>query len=439
MASTFKNLSSSDVANSRSLLHESLTVAGAIVWDTYPSASVYPANDNVQNLYSEMAQQIYDYSITNAAANHIFDFTLGVHADSASFFDVLHVPAGTYDDTRDANAAKRKAMYNLLAQRLCGFGVDGTILKFDADGDFSGTLTDKYEEVMAITLSRLVYKDEIKKGSFQLQLALNPNGYDNTVGSETDPDDTFMWNGANVSSSVLTIDDVGADTDYKVNSPAGEYGILYATQPTGANNLILDVTVTPNPGDRAAVGLIFYQAGIIILNPYLFEFYDVATSPKGLLNSSGGTTGDFKMLFDAASFPKYAAADVNPATFLVVTDFMQGYGTTTPGDDNLTISQFCDALRQRIYSITFQNSTELNSTIYFCRVNHNEFNYSSNPSYLDGSKIRVKTNSMDAPVSYITGIGLYSANNELLATAKLSEPVKKSTDVDMTLRVRLDY
>lgn len=434
MASTFKNLSSSDVANSRSLLHESLTVAGDIVWDTYPGPSVFPANDNVQNLYSEMAQQIYDYSITNAAANHIFDFTLGVHEDSTVFYDAGHVPAGTYDSTKDANAAKRKAMYNLLAQRLVGFGADGSILKFDADGDFSGTTTDKYEEIIAITLSRLVYKDELKKGAFELQLAMFPGGYNNRIGFLTDPDDQFMWNGANLTGSILTIDDVGADTDYKVNSPAGEYGILYATQPAGLN-LILNNVVA---GDRLAVGLIFYQAGIVILNANLFEFYHAETSPKGLLNDSGGTTADFKLLYDAASFPSYATPDVVAKTFLTLNDMLQGYAAA-PADEDLTIVQFCDALRSRIYSIELQNSTELNSTIYFCRVNHNEFNYSSNPSYLDGSKLRVKTNSMDAPVSYITGVGLYSANNELLAVAKLSEPVKKSTDVDLTLRVRLDF
>lgn len=431
MASTFKNLSSSDVANSRSLLHESLTVAGDIVWNTYPIAGVFPANDNIQNLYSEMAQQIYDYSITNAAANHIFDFTLGVHEDS----DVFVAP---YDSTKDANAAKRKAMYNLLAQRLVGFGVDGSILKFDADGDFSGTTGDKYEEIVAITLSRLVYKDELKKGAFELQLAMFPGGYNNDTVAPTTPSDVFDWGSGNPGSSILVIDDVGADTDYKVNSPAGEYGILYATQNAGPDDLILDATVAPNPGDRVPVGLIFYQAGIIILNAYLFEFYDVATSPKGLLNSAGGTTADFKLLYDAATFPKYAAADALAKVFLSLNDMLQGYGTLV-ADEDLTIVQFCDALRSRIYSIELQNSTELNSTIYFCRVNHNEFNYSSNPSYLDGSKLRVKTNSMDAPVSYITGVGLYSANNELLATAKLSEPVKKSTDVDLTLRVRLDF
>ena len=103
------------------------------------------------------------------------------------------------------------------------------------------------------------------------------------------------------------------------------------------------------------------------------------------------------------------------------------------------ISGACSEIRHRIYDISFNNTTELNSSIYFCRVNHNDFNYSSNPTYLSGSKIRVKNTSTDAPVAYITGVGLYSPDNELMAVAKLSEPLKKDPTNELTLRVRLDY
>jgi hypothetical protein len=98
-----------------------------------------------------------------------------------------------------------------------------------------------------------------------------------------------------------------------------------------------------------------------------------------------------------------------------------------------------DGLRNRIYNMSFNNTTELNSTIYFCRVAHNDFNYSSNPTYLNGSKLRVKSRASDTPVTYITTVGLYSADNELLAVAKLSEPLRKDPTNEITLRVRLDY
>ena len=58
---------------------------------------------------------------------------------------------------------------------------------------------------------------------------------------------------------------------------------------------------------------------------------------------------------------------------------------------------------------------------------------------MSASKLRVKENVTDAPVSYVTTVGLYSPDNELLATAKVSEPLKKDPTNELTLRVRLDY
>jgi len=43
------------------------------------------------------------------------------------------------------------------------------------------------------------------------------------------------------------------------------------------------------------------------------------------------------------------------------------------------------------------------------------------------------------PKVYITTVGLYNDNNELLATAKLSKPVQKSFDRELLVKVRLDY
>ena len=97
-------------------------------------------------------------------------------------------------------------------------------------------------------------------------------------------------------------------------------------------------------------------------------------------------------------------------------------------------------MRQRIKNVQFNNSTEINSTVYFCRAPHNKFNYSSNPTYLSGGAVRVKNSTREnPPIAYITTIGLYNSANELLAVAKLSEPLRKDPTNELTLRVRLDY
>jgi hypothetical protein len=43
------------------------------------------------------------------------------------------------------------------------------------------------------------------------------------------------------------------------------------------------------------------------------------------------------------------------------------------------------------------------------------------------------------PKTYITTVGLYDDNNELLAVAKLSKPLLKSFSREALVRVRLEY
>jgi hypothetical protein len=94
-------------------------------------------------------------------------------------------------------------------------------------------------------------------------------------------------------------------------------------------------------------------------------------------------------------------------------------------------------------TITFQNNTKINSTLVYCRATADEFNYSSNPTYTNSEgRIRVINEgqeNIEKAFSFITTIGLYDANEELLAVAKLSRPVEKNDEKDLTFRVRLDF
>jgi hypothetical protein len=191
-------------------------------------------------------------------------------------------------------------------------------------------------------------------------------------------------------SDLITFQDLGATTAYKNNSPAGEYGLLY----TGST-----VTAKGDP-----VGLVYYQAGLAILE---------ASSSAGGYN-----------FFTLSGVDEFIGTGITYEQ-----SFVSG-----------TIDQLAAAFNRRIQNVSFNNTTELNSTIYFCRANNKEFNYSSNPTYLSASEIVVKNGDHDHdPVSYVTTVGLYDDDNELLATAKLSEPLQKSPTTELTIRVRLDY
>ena len=151
-----------------------------------------------------------------------------------------------------------------------------------------------------------------------------------------------------------------------------------------------------------------------------------------MYSNSAGTGTPVGLLYYQAGIAAFTASVFPSTNFSGSTSLSASLSSSTQ-------QELADSFRRRLYNIQFNNTTELNSTVYFCRANHNEFNYSSNPTYVSSSKIVVKNTSTDAPVSYITTVGLYSADNELLAVAKLSEPLKKDPTNELTVRVRLDY
>jgi hypothetical protein len=104
------------------------------------------------------------------------------------------------------------------------------------------------------------------------------------------------------------------------------------------------------------------------------------------------------------------------------------------------IDNFVYGLKNRINQIDFHNQTNLHSTIHFCRALNADFNYSTNPTFIDADGRIIPTSGTDNQTrTYITTIGLYDINDNLLAVAKTSEPVKKSPDNELVFRVRLSY
>tara|TARA_R100000008_G_scaffold79976_1_gene62067 strand:+ start:3486 stop:4616 length:1131 start_codon:yes stop_codon:yes gene_type:complete len=376
MATTFKTLTANDIVNTRTLLHEAIPLTGTIASGTY-------ADQNVKEYSHGMFTSVYDYPYLSSSANHIFDIATGFSANS----DL----SGNCVSDGSVQISKKINIYNQMAQVLMGYDANGSIQEFDEDGDLASGGT-KMQEVFFINFARLLGKDEIKKGSFTAQFVTG--GIPSAFGAATG----YSINGGNV----LTLGDYGANTSYLVNSPAGEYAALY-TSSAAANS-------------KSGYGLLFYQAGIAVVTGAIWS--------NPLRNFKSGS----------AQVSTGMGEGVLSASF-------ENLLTSSAG----TLDYINNSIRNRIASISFNNTVELNSTIYFCRANHNEFNYSSNPTYLEGSsdtnpgKLRVKNATSDQPVSYITTIGLYSSDNELLAVAKLSEPLKKDPNTELTLRVRLDY
>jgi hypothetical protein len=86
---------------------------------------------------------------------------------------------------------------------------------------------------------------------------------------------------------------------------------------------------------------------------------------------------------------------------------------------------------------SFESTYTIHETQYKCTIRESEFNLSYNPSLLSGSTLYdYATGSFFAP--YITTVGLYDGQQNLLAVAKLSQPLPSSPTTDMNIIINID-
>jgi hypothetical protein len=188
--------------------------------------------------------------------------------------------------------------------------------------------------------------------------------------------------GAGAVTNVLSLTDTGATTNYSVG-PAGDNAPLYS--------------------GSTEVGKVYYNAGIVAFSTGVFTSPGVVTS----VYWSGSTANRMNL--------NQAVVSGN-------------------------IDSVVYGLKNRINQISLQNQTNLHSTIYFCRALNSDFNYSTNPTFVDSEGRIIPTSGTDNQTrAYITTVGLYDINDNLLAVAKSSEPIKKSPDSELVFRVRLSY
>ena len=121
---------------------------------------------------------------------------------------------------------------------------------------------------------------------------------------------------------------------------------------------------------------------------------------------------------------------------------MSGGLAANARDDNMFISRsqvFYNAIHSGS-SFQARREEEISSTNYFVRVNNKRFNFSANPTFAtssDGSMTQASF--YKDPKTFITQVGLYNDENELLAIAKLSQPLLNSYSREAIIKVKLDF
>lgn len=414
---TYKEILPSDIKTARSFLNQLIDV---LQEDISGSSSrrkyqVFVTGGVGPGVTSSLYQTVYDQDFTLQTSNAVFDCTVGLNPLGTT---VLSTKTGTDAAGKELFPSSSMMMrekidiYRQFAQTLLGDSTKIFVSPFE-----SAQLTDQMDSTMFIAFKRLFARDQIKRESFAMKFfqtaSLNGPSLVAYAGNDSGEATTFGDSKPNLyvtSTSGSTIyTDIGSATN-KLTSFGGQIGNLVDSANTSRN-----------------VGLVFYDRGIIALDL------------KKITSASQYVSGTIDAMHPLGRQILGGPGTANQYNTKFIPDFI----TSASLDnivDHLCATRFGSAPDT---AITFQNVTNINSTLIFARVTPDEFNYSSNPTFIDADSrivvIDIGQEDTQQSFTFITSVGLYDANDNLLAVAKLSRPVEKSSERDLTLRIRLDF
>lgn len=405
------------------------------------------ASDDSAAITSSLYQTIYDQDFTLQSSNELLDITVGLAEDSDEVTSTVTQTDSTGkkifpDDT--LMMREKINIYRQYAQYLLG----------NANSSFYTTYgsteaADKINAAVFFNIKRLFCRDAIKKETFAIKFFKERNATE--AGSMTSK------------GTVPKIhSDSGSSTNHRITNHAGS------------------VASIKDP-DGNKIGLIFYERGIVVLDAArVFDYENFSSVETNLstnptagtvlkIASLGNTSNENWNSKGAAETPEvgdvFVATGEDSASFGTGTvylgeDLIQGQidSVNTPTGridfkhnlknlfikgsiddivDHICVTRFS---RDNTTSLAFQNKTIVNSTLIFCRAAPGQANYSSNPTYIkDDGSIRVVDDESENPFAYVTTIGLYNSNKELVAVAKTSRPIEKNPETDLSIRIRLDF
>ena len=116
------------------------------------------------------------------------------------------------------------------------------------------------------------------------------------------------------------------------------------------------------------------------------------------------------------------------------------YGVSAYGGGATFADEVLNFINSINVTCSFSSSYKIFETQYKCTIRENEFNLSLNPSTIsgstDGTPYAFVNESYFSP--YVTTVGLYDEAQNLLAVAKLAQPLPSSPTTDTTILINID-
>lgn len=408
---SFKELSVSDVKTSRSTLNQLIDVVQEDISgsESRRSYAVFVTGGVGPGITSSLFQTVYDQNFNIQTANPIFDLTVGLYYSGSTVQDVKTGEDSTGKllfPSFSVMMREKIDIYKQFAQNLLG----------DSDTYFSTPYNstasaDRVNEAMFICFKRLFARDSIKRESFAMRFFTQAVMTLKSTG--TFPNFSNLDRTSTSGSAIFT--DVGSTTN-RLSSYGGNVGNIVNSANTSQN-----------------VGVMFYDLGIAVFN--LAKILDGNQKMTGTIDAMNASSitglGTGKQVLGSSGSGNLEAK--------FIPDFM----VSASIDNIVNHLASCRFSSSSVSAMNFQNNTNVNSTLFFCQVGPDEFNYSSNPTYTDtDGRIVVIDEGQEGkqlPFTYITTVGLYDANDNLLAVGKLSRPIEKTPEKSLTLRLRSDY
>lgn len=170
----------------------------------------------------------------------------------------------------------------------------------------------------------------------------------------------------------------------------------------------------------------------------VYNLVSGSINPNTDIFSGGSGTNSYK--YYGLLYPQHGIA-IFDASSNGLDSSLPNFGTVrSNGSNDYNHLRLVSALKGVDCQIQARSSEQVKSSYFFCRLKNAEYNYSNNPSFVTGSLGQLSFNTfIQDPQVYITTVGLYNERKELLAVAKLSQPLLKSFTREALIKIKLDF